>query len=54
MEEILCSIEIIKENNDFVARVQSDFSGNREYRSKQFEDVVEQFTMDLQEEFESM
>jgi hypothetical protein len=54
MEEVLCSIEIIKENNDFVAKIQSDLGGSREYRSQLFEDVLEQFVMDLQEEFESM
>lgn len=54
MEEVLCSIEIIKENNDLVAKIQSDLGGNREYRSQLFEDVLEQFVLDLQEEFESM
>ena len=54
MEEVLCSIEIIKENNDFIAKIQSDLGGNREYRSQLFEDVLDQFVMDLQEEFESM
>ena len=54
MEEVLCSIEIIKENNDFIAKIQSDLGGNREYRSQLFEDFLDQFVMDLQEEFESM
>jgi len=54
MEEVLCSIEIVKENNDFVAKIQSDLGGNREYRSPLYEDVLEQFVLDLQEEFESM
>lgn len=53
MEEHLCSIEITKENNDFIARVQSDLGGTREYRSKSFEEVLEQFAWELQEEFES-
>ena len=54
MEEVLCSIEIIKENNDFVAKIQSDLGGIREYRSAYFEDVLDQLVIDLQEEFESI
>ena len=54
MEEVLCSIEIIKENNDFIAKIQSDLGGKREHRSQLFEDVLDQFVMDLQEEFASM
>ncbi|MFA6710441.1 MAG: hypothetical protein WC067_01965 [Candidatus Methanomethylophilaceae archaeon] len=54
MEEVLCNIELIKENNDFVVKIQSDLGGVREYRSQVFEDVLEQFVMDLQEEFETI
>ncbi|MFA5451976.1 MAG: hypothetical protein WC248_00165 [Candidatus Methanomethylophilaceae archaeon] len=54
MEEVLCNIELIKENNDFVVKIQSDLGGVREYRSQIFEDVLEQFVMDLQEEFETV
>ena len=52
MEEILCNVELVKENNDFVVRIQSDLGGMREYKSSNFEEVLEQMTMDLQEEFE--
>ena len=52
MEEILCNVEIVKDNNNFVARIQSDLGGMREYKSSNFEEVLEQMTMDLQEEFE--
>jgi hypothetical protein len=52
MEEVLCNIEIIKDNNNFVAKIQSDIGGMREYKSSNFEEVLEQMTMDLQEEFE--
>jgi len=52
MEEVLCNIEIIKENNDYVARIQSDLGGVREYKSPNFEEVLEQLVLDLQEEFE--
>ena len=52
MEEILCNVEIVKDNNNFIARIQSDLGGLREYKSSNFEEVLEQMTMDLQEEFE--
>jgi len=53
MEEILCNVEFLKENASFVARVQSDLGGHREYRSSNLEEVLEQVIMDLQEEFET-
>ena len=53
-EELLCNIEISKNNTTFVARIQSDLGGMREYSSENIEDVIEQFVMDLQDEFESM
>lgn len=54
MEEILCNIEVIKENNDYIAKIQSDLGGVREYKSPNFEEVLEQLVIDLQEEFESI
>ena len=53
-EELLCDIEISKEDDVYTARIQSDFGGMREYTSENIEDVIEQFVMDLQDEFESM
>jgi hypothetical protein len=53
MEEVLCNVELVKENNDFVVKIQSDLGGIREYKSSQFEEVLEQLVQDLQEEFES-
>ncbi len=53
MEEVLCNVELVKDNNNFIARIQSDFGGMREYESTNFEEVLEQMTMDLQEEFDS-
>ena len=43
----------MKENNDFVVKIQSDLGGIREYKSSQFEEVLEQLVQDLQEEFET-
>jgi len=53
MEESLCSIEISRSANQFVARVQTELGGLREYRSRTFEEILEQLVIDLQEEFES-
>jgi hypothetical protein len=53
MEEVLCNLEFVKENNDFVAKIQSDLGGAREYKSPSFEEVLEQVVIDLQEEFET-
>lgn len=54
MEEVLCNVELVKENNDFVIKIQSDLGGVREYRSTSFEEVLEQLMQDLQEEFETL
>ncbi len=53
MEEILCNVELVKENNDFIIRIQSDLGGERDYKSTNFEEVLDQLVQDLQEEFES-
>ncbi|MCQ2085917.1 MAG: hypothetical protein MJY54_00575 [archaeon] len=54
MEDLLCNVEIAKENNEYVAVVHSDLNGKRIYRSQSSEDVLEQLMLDLQDEFESM
>lgn len=53
MEESLCNVEFLKDNNNFVARVQSELGGLREYQSSSLEEVLEQVIIDLQEEFET-
>ena len=52
MEEELYTIEIVKDNNNYIARVRGSF-GNREYSSPNFEDLLEQFVIELQDEFDS-
>ncbi|MFQ5909307.1 MAG: hypothetical protein ACE5IJ_01125 [Thermoplasmata archaeon] len=52
MEELLCNIEFLKDASTYLARVQSELGGLREYRSSSFEEVLEQVIIDLQEEFE--
>lgn len=54
IEEELCNVEIVRDNNDFVIKIQSDLGGVREYRSSSFEEVLEQLMQDLQEEFETL
>jgi hypothetical protein len=54
MEESLCNVEFLKDNNNFVARVQSELGGLREYQSNSLEEVLEQVIIDLQEEFENV
>ncbi len=53
MEESLCNVEFLKTDSSYLARVQSELGGLREYKSGSFEEVLEQVIIDLQEEFES-
>ena len=50
MEESLCTVELLKDAEVFIGKVQSDLGGIREYRSAAFEEVLEQIVIDLQEE----
>jgi hypothetical protein len=52
VEEELAAVEIIRNGLGFVAKVQSDLGGVREYRGSTFGEVLEQVVIDLQEEFE--
>jgi len=53
MEEVLGKVEFIKNEKEYIARIQTDIGGYREYRAKQIDEVLRQVTDDLQEEFES-
>lgn len=52
MEERLSSIEILKREDTFIAHVVSQLGGKREYKSKIFENLLEQILFDLREEFQ--
>ena len=52
MEEELAAVEVSRNGAGYVAKVQSDLGGIREYRGNTFEQVLEQVIIDLQEEFE--
>lgn len=52
-QETLCNVEVSKENNVFVARIESAIGGIREYRSSNIEEIYDQIMLDLQEDFSS-
>ena len=52
VEEQLCNIQIAKDSNKFVVKVQTELGGLREYKAKTFEGLLQQLVIDLQEEFE--
>lgn len=54
MEETLCNVEFVKVANNYLARVQSDTGGLREYKSSTLLGVLDQVIQDLQEEFENI
>jgi hypothetical protein len=53
MEETLCNVEFLKGPKAFIARVESDLGGIREYSHESFEEVLSQVIQDLQEEFDT-
>jgi len=54
MEESLAAVEVIRESTGYIAKVQSELGGVREYRGNTFEQVLEQVIIDLQEGFEEI
>jgi hypothetical protein len=48
--ETVCHIEIIKDGQDFVARVHLLNGTTKEYRHQIFEDALTEMVIDLQEE----
>jgi len=54
VEESLAAVEVVRQSDGFVAKVQSELGGVREYRGTTFEQVLEQVIIDLQEEFEEI
>ena len=48
--ETVCHIEIIKDGQDFVARVHLLNEATKEYRHQIFEDALTEMVIDLQEE----
>ncbi len=52
MEETLCSIEIVKENSSYKAKIQSGQGRYVEYENEDFENLLQQVYEDIQEELE--
>ena len=52
MEEPICHIEISMDDEEIVAKLQSDLGGIREFRSYTFEHVLKLIVNELQEELE--
>ena len=52
MEEPICHIEISREDDYIVAKLQSDLGGIREFRSYDYEGTLKLVVNELQEELE--
>ena len=52
MEEPICHIEISREDDYVVAKLQSDLGGIREFRALTFEETLKMLINEVQEEFE--
>jgi hypothetical protein len=52
MEESICRIELEVEDKKYIAKVQTDMGGPREYQSKRFARLLTQLMTELQAEFE--
>ena len=52
MEESICRIELEIDDQTFIAKVQTDMGGPREYQSKRFDRLLTQLMTELQAEFE--
>ncbi len=53
MEEILCSIEIVKEEKAYRAKIQVGLGRYVEYENTDFESLIHQVYEDIQEEIEN-
>ncbi len=54
MEELLCSIEFYQDKKKFIARIKSELGGLRELKSSNFEDLLSDVMVELNEEFENL
>jgi len=52
MEESICRIELEIEDKIYIAKVQTDMGGPREYQSRRFDGLLNQLMSELQAEFE--
>ncbi len=52
MEDTLCTVEILRDEDGYVAKVQTSFGRFMEYKNADFESLMQQLYEDLYEEFE--
>ena len=52
MEESICRIELEVEDKTYIAKVQTDMGGPREYQRTRFDRLLTQLMTELQAEFE--
>ncbi len=52
MEETLATIEFLIDGKKYVARLQSEMGGLREYKGNTLEEVLTQVMLEIQDEFE--
>ena len=51
MEEPLCYIEISRDNRVYIIKLHTNERGVREYKGYNFEDLLTEMVIDIQEEF---
>jgi len=54
MEDTLCTIEILRYEEGYMAKVQTSFGRYMEYKNSDFESLMQQLYEDLYEEFEGV
>ncbi len=52
MEESICRIELESSDGVYIAKIQSDMGGPREYQSSSFDGLLSQLMTELQSELE--
>lgn len=51
MQELICNIEFDREEEVYYARLRTEIGGLREFTGKNFEDVLNQVMVELEDEF---
>ena len=54
MEDTLCTIEILRTDEGYMAKVHTSFGRYMEYRNADFENLMQELYEDLYEEFEGV
>ncbi|MFG1519773.1 MAG: hypothetical protein AAE977_04795 [Thermoplasmataceae archaeon] len=51
MQELICNIEFVKEDEDYIAKLRTEIGGLREFSAMTFEEVLNDVMLELEEEF---